>query len=133
MAVAKRQEREKPPKIEKRKVKGSLRTGVRTSGRTNSTPGWPNLHRAGQGEGKKPIKAGAKVLSLSPPHACTLSLFLPLPLPLSLPPPPLTHSPTPIPPPPRCRCAGTLLHSLLLACLGWHALNASRMDSPANF
>ena len=52
MAVAKRQEREKPPKIEKRKVKGSLRTGVRTSGRTNSTPGWPNLHRAGPGGGK---------------------------------------------------------------------------------
>ena len=41
MAVAKRQGREKPMKIGQRKVRGP-RTRVRTSGRTNSTPGWPN-------------------------------------------------------------------------------------------
>ena len=46
MAVAKRQRREKPAKIEQRKVP------VKTSGRINSTPSWPNLHRAGSGEGK---------------------------------------------------------------------------------
>ena len=34
------------------RTKEGLRTGVRTSGRTNSTPGWPNLHRAGPGGGK---------------------------------------------------------------------------------
>ena len=38
MAVAKRQGREKPTEIEQRKVRGSLRTRVKTSGRTNSTP-----------------------------------------------------------------------------------------------
>ena len=50
MAVAKRQRREKPRKREQRKVW----TRVRTSGKTNSPPGWPNLHRAGsRGRGKK--------------------------------------------------------------------------------
>ena len=39
MAVAKRQGREKPAKIEQRKVKEGPRTRVRTSGGTNSTPG----------------------------------------------------------------------------------------------
>ena len=39
MMVGKRQGREKPAKIEQRKVKEGPRTGVRTSGRTNSTPG----------------------------------------------------------------------------------------------
>ena len=43
MAVAKRQGREKPMKIEQRKVKGRSkegpRTRVKTSGRTNSSPG----------------------------------------------------------------------------------------------
>ena len=46
------------------RTKEGPRTGVRTSGRTNSTPGWPNLHRAGPGGGKN-IKRGAKAPSLS--------------------------------------------------------------------
>ena len=61
MAVAKRQGREKPMKIEQRKVQD----GVRTSGGTKSTPGWPSLHRAGPGEEKKHIKRGAKRLEVS--------------------------------------------------------------------
>ena len=66
MAVAKRQGREKPTKIEQRKVKGrseDLRTGMRTSGRTALLTK-PNLHRAGPG-GRKNIKRGTKGLSLS--------------------------------------------------------------------
>ena len=39
MAVAKRQGRGKPSTIEQRKVRGRSEDGVRTSGRTNSTPG----------------------------------------------------------------------------------------------
>ena len=61
MAVAKRQGREKPTKI-----KEDPRTGVRTSGKTNNTPGWPNLHRTGPGRGKH-IKRGTKDSSLSLP------------------------------------------------------------------
>ena len=38
MVVAKRQGREKPLKIEQRKVKESSKDQRRTSGRTNSTP-----------------------------------------------------------------------------------------------
>ena len=49
MAVAERQGREKPVKMEQ---KEGLRTGVRTSGETNSIPGCPSLHRAGLGGGK---------------------------------------------------------------------------------
>ena len=66
MAVAKRQGREKPTKI-----KEDPRTGVRTSGKTNNTPGWPNLHRTGPGRDKH-INRGAKAssLSLSLPPAC---------------------------------------------------------------
>ena len=48
MAVAKRQGREKPEKIEKRKVKGRSRTRVRTSGR-RAILTKPNLRRAGPG------------------------------------------------------------------------------------
>ena len=65
MAVAKRQGREKPVKIEQRTVRGDCpRTGVRTSGRTEFLTK-PNLHRAGLGEEKKHIKRGTKGLSLS--------------------------------------------------------------------
>ena len=75
MAVAKRQGREKPTKIEQRKVKGRSkdgpRTGVRTSGRTALLPK-PNLHRAGPGGRKKHIKGGAKALS----HRLSLSRVL---------------------------------------------------------
>ena len=39
MVVAKRQGREKPGKIEQRKVKEGPKTGVGTSSRPNSTPG----------------------------------------------------------------------------------------------
>ena len=67
MAVAKRQRREKPAKIQQKKVQGQ-RTGVRTSGKTNNTPGWPNLHRTGPGRDKH-INRGAKASSLSLPHA----------------------------------------------------------------
>ena len=63
MAVAKRQRREKPAKIQQKKVQGQ-RTGVRTSGKTNNTPGWPNLHRTGPGR-EKHINRGAKASSLS--------------------------------------------------------------------
>ena len=45
---------------------------MRTSGKTNNTPGWPNLHKTGPGT-EKHIKRGAKALfspflSLSPPR-----------------------------------------------------------------
>ena len=46
MVVAKRQGKEKPVK---NRTKEGPRTGVRTSGRTYSTPGQPNLQRAGPG------------------------------------------------------------------------------------
>ena len=49
MAVAKRQGREK---ARENRTKEGPRTGVRTSGSTNSTLGSSNLHRAGQGGGK---------------------------------------------------------------------------------
>ena len=57
MAVAKRQRREN-------RTKEGPRTRVRTSGKTNNTPGWPNLHRTGPGR-EKHIKRGAKASSLS--------------------------------------------------------------------
>ena len=66
MVVAKRQEREKPVKIEGRSKKG-LRTGMRTSGR-KALLAEPNLHRAGPG-GRKHLKGGAKhSLELSATH-----------------------------------------------------------------
>ena len=40
------------------------RTGVRTSGRANNTPSWPNLHRTGPGR-EKHINRGARASSLS--------------------------------------------------------------------
>ena len=61
MAVAKRPGREKP----RNRRKEGPRTRVRTSDKTNSTPGWPNLQRTGLGR-EKHIKRGAKALSLSP-------------------------------------------------------------------
>ena len=53
MVVAKRQGREKPTKIEQRKVKERSEDRVRTSGRT-ALLAKPNLHRAGP-EGRKKI------------------------------------------------------------------------------
>ena len=60
MAVAKRQGREKPTKTEE-----GPRARVRTSGKTNNTPGWPNLHRTGPGR-EKHRNRGAKASLLSP-------------------------------------------------------------------
>ena len=70
MAVAKRQGREKPAKMKQKKVRGP-RTGVRISGKTNNTPGWPNLHRTGPGRDKH-INRGAKLAhSLSSALGCS--------------------------------------------------------------
>ena len=69
--MVKRQGREKPGKIEQ-----SPRTGVRTSGRTNGTPGYHDLRRAGPGEEKKHIKRGAKGLGVSLPLSRSLALSL---------------------------------------------------------
>ena len=44
---------------------------MRTSSKTNGTPGWPNLHKTAPGR-EKHIKRGAKASSLS----LSLSLFL---------------------------------------------------------
>ena len=65
MAVAKRQGREKPAKIEQRKVKG--RSEDRSEDfRQNALLAKPYLHRTGPGgRKKKHIKRGAKGLSLS--------------------------------------------------------------------
>ena len=60
MAVATRQGREKPAKMKQKKVQG----GVRTSGKTNNTPGWPNLHRTGPGRDKH-VNRRAKASSFS--------------------------------------------------------------------
>ena len=69
MAVAKRQGREKPAKIEQRKVKG------RSEDRTGRTAvlAKPNLHRAGPGGRKKTYKKRSqRALSLSLLHAVAL-------------------------------------------------------------
>ena len=72
MAVATRQGREKPTKIkQENETKEGPRTGVKTSGKPNNTPGWPNLHRTGPGR-EKHINRGAKASSLSLPHAGVL-------------------------------------------------------------
>ena len=62
MAVAKRQRKGKA-------WENRTKEGPRTSGKTNNTPGWPNLHRTDPVRDKH-IKRGAKasVLSLSPEH-----------------------------------------------------------------
>ena len=56
MAVAKRQGREKPEKTEQRKVKGRPEDWSEDLRGTNSTPGQPNLQRAGPGRGGKNIQ-----------------------------------------------------------------------------
>ena len=53
MAVAKSQGREK---ARENRTKEGPRTRVRTSGRTNNTPGRPNLHRTGPEREKKTYK-----------------------------------------------------------------------------
>ena len=57
-------------KAHENRTKEGLRTRVRTSGKTNNTPGWPNLHKTDPGT-EKHIKRGAKALF-------SLSLSLPL-------------------------------------------------------
>ena len=77
MAVAKRQRREKPRKIEQRgRSREGPRTGGRTSGRTALLPK-PNLHEAGPRGRIKHIKRGAKGLSRSPPHHGSLWIHVP--------------------------------------------------------
>ena len=68
MVVAKRQGREKPMI---NKTKEDPRTGVRTSGKTNNTPGWPNLHKTGPGT-ERHIKKEPKPYSLSLPRNGTI-------------------------------------------------------------
>ena len=82
MAVAKRQGREKPAKIDQRKV----RTGVRTSGKTNSLPGWANLQKAGSAgrrqmyKRRKPRRIEASLFSLFFGSACPHSSKMYYPL-----------------------------------------------------
>ena len=57
-------EREKPVKMEQ---KENPRTGMRTSGETNSPPGQPSLLRAVSGGGDKCMKTGSQD-GLRPPH-----------------------------------------------------------------
>ena len=54
-------------KARENRTKEGPRTGVRTSGKTKNTPGWPSLHRTGPRRDKH-INRGAKasLLSLSP-------------------------------------------------------------------
>ena len=54
-----------PRKQNKGRSKKGPRTGVRTSGRTNSTPGQPNYIRQAPGGREKHIKRGAKGSGLS--------------------------------------------------------------------
>ena len=70
MAVAKRQRKGKA-------WENRTKEGPRTSGKTNNTPGWPNLHRTGPGRDKhikRGAKASARALSLSPTR-CGALLF----------------------------------------------------------
>ena len=63
---------------------------MRTSGKTNNTPGWPNLHSTGPGR-EKHIKRGAKASALARARSRSLSLSLSLSL------SPTTASPPPFP------------------------------------
>ena len=56
--------KDKEGKARGNRTKEGPRTRVRTSGKTNNTPGWPNLHRTGPGR-EKHINRGAKASSLS--------------------------------------------------------------------
>ena len=51
-------------KAHENETKEGPRTGVRTSGKTNTTPGWPSLHRTGPGR-EKHINRGARASSLA--------------------------------------------------------------------
>ena len=77
MVVAKRQERGKD---HENRTKEVSRTRVRISGKTNSTPGWPNLHRAGSGGGEKKHKkrslSSLHIFWVSMPSGCIFLYFL---------------------------------------------------------
>ena len=62
-------------KAHENETKEGPRTGVRTSGKTNNTPGWPNLHRTGPGRDKH-INRRAKASSFSLSPACWGALLL---------------------------------------------------------
>ena len=63
--------KDKEGKARGNRTKEGPRTRVRTSGKANNTPGWPNLHGTGLGRHKH-IKRGAKASSLSLPHTGAL-------------------------------------------------------------
>ena len=67
--VAKRQKKKKKKeKARENRTKEDLRIGVRTSGKTNSPPGSPSLHRAGSGgEGKKKLSLSLCLFWVGPP------------------------------------------------------------------
>ena len=80
MAVAKRQRREKPAKIEQRKVKGRSEDQSEDF-RQNKQHSWLSPICIGQAQvEEKHIKGGDKALShgLSLPRACACALFLSL-------------------------------------------------------
>ena len=56
--------KDKKGKARTNRTKEGPRTRVRTSGKTNNTPGWPNIHRTGPGRDKH-INRGPKASSLS--------------------------------------------------------------------
>ena len=80
MVMAKRQRKEI---ARENGGKENPRTRVRTSGETNSLPGYTNLHRAASGGGDNHIKRGAKTKPLSfymwpalMPRGCTILCLL---------------------------------------------------------
>ena len=62
MAVAKRQRK---GKAHENGTKENPKMGMRTSGETNSPPGYPTLHRAGSGGGGSSYKKSIKYLNPS--------------------------------------------------------------------
>ena len=61
-------------KARENRTKEGPRTGVRTSGKTNNTPGWPNLHKTGPGT-EKHIREAKALFLLSLAGACDGALF----------------------------------------------------------
>ena len=82
MAEAKRRGREKPSKIEQRKVKGRSEDHWSEDLRSNKQHSWlsPICIGQAQGEEKTYKRRSQSTFSLSTPRACALSLSLPLSL-----------------------------------------------------